>query len=182
MRRWIACGGPRRAREARSIGLEANAADVLPALVARGFTPDVVTDQTSAHDALNGYVPNGLSLQAALALRARDPDDYVARSVAAMGAHVDAMLALQRRGSVVFDYGNNIRAQAVEAGVADAFDIPGVRARVHPAAVLRRQGTLPLGGAFRQSGRHRGHRPRGARDVSGRRGAGAMDSPRRARA
>jgi urocanate hydratase len=113
------------AREARSIGLEANAADVLPALVARGFTPDVVTDQTSAHDALNGYVPNGLSLQAAMALRARDPRDYVARSVAAMGAHVAAMRALQRRGSIVFDYGNNIRAQAVEAGVADAFEIPG---------------------------------------------------------
>jgi urocanate hydratase len=113
------------AGEARSIGLEGNAADVLPALVGRGFTPDVVTDQTSAHDALNGYVPNGLSLQAALALRARDPEGYVARSLAAMGSHVAAMLALLRRGSVVFDYGNNIRAQAVEAGVADAFDIPG---------------------------------------------------------
>jgi len=113
------------AREARSIGLEANAADVLPALVARGFTPDVVTDQTSAHDALNGYVPNGLSFQAALALRSRHPEDYVARSLAAMGAHVSAMLALKQRGSVVFDYGNNIRAQAVEAGVSDAFDIPG---------------------------------------------------------
>ena len=113
------------AGEARSIGLEANAADVLPALVARGVTPDVVTDQTSAHDALNGYVPNGLSLQAALALRGRDPDDYVARSRTAMGTHVAAMLALQRRGSIVFDYGNNIRAQAVDAGVADAFDIPG---------------------------------------------------------
>jgi urocanate hydratase len=113
------------AGEARSIGLEANAADVLPALVARGVTPDVVTDQTSAHDALNGYVPNGLSLQAALALRGRDPDDYVARSRTAMGTHVAAMLALQRRGSIVFDYGNNIRAQAVDAGIADAFDIPG---------------------------------------------------------
>ena len=111
--------------EARSIGLEGNAADVLPALAARGFTPDVVTDQTSAHDALNGYVPNGMSLQAALALRSRDPEGYVARSVAAMGRHVEAMLALKRRGSVVFDYGNNIRAQAVEAGVGDAFDIPG---------------------------------------------------------
>jgi len=98
---------------------------VLPALAARGFAPDVVTDQTSAHDALNGYVPNGMSLQAALALRTRDPEGYVARSVAAMGRHVEAMLALKRRGSVVFDYGNNIRGQAVEAGVADAFDIPG---------------------------------------------------------
>jgi urocanate hydratase len=113
------------AGEAVSIGLEGNAADVLPELVTRGFTPDVVTDQTSAHDALNGYVPNGLSLQAAFALRGRDPHTYVARSVAAMGSHVSAMLALQRRGSVVFDYGNNIRAQAVDAGVADAFDIRG---------------------------------------------------------
>ena len=85
--------------EARSIGLEGNAADVLPALAARGFTPDVVTDQTSAHDALNGYVPNGMSLQAALALRTRDPEGYVARSVAAMGRHVEAMLTLKRRGA-----------------------------------------------------------------------------------
>jgi urocanate hydratase len=110
---------------ARSIGLEGNAADVLPALVARGVTPDVVTDQTSAHDALNGYVPNGLSYEAALALRSRDPDAYVVRSMAAMGEHVAAMLALKRLGSVAFDYGNNIRAQAVQAGVTDAFDIPG---------------------------------------------------------
>jgi urocanate hydratase len=109
----------------RSIGLQANAADVLPELVARGFLPDVVTDQTSAHDALNGYVPNGISYQAALALRARDPQGYIARSMQAMAAHVTAMLALKRRGSVVFDYGNNIRAQARQAGVADAFDIPG---------------------------------------------------------
>ncbi len=114
-----------RTRTARSIGLEGNAADVLPALVDRGVTPDVVTDQTSAHDALNGYVPNGLSYEAALALRARDPGRYVARSMAAMGAHVAAMLALKRRGSIAFDYGNNIRAQASQAGVADAFDIPG---------------------------------------------------------
>ncbi len=112
-------------RRARSIGLQANAADVLPALVARGFSPDVVTDQTSAHDALNGYVPNGMSIEAAWALRERDPRAYIARAVAAMGVHVGAMLALKRRGSVVFDYGNNIRAQAVEAGVADAFEIPG---------------------------------------------------------
>jgi urocanate hydratase len=88
-------------------------------------TPDVVTDQTSAHDALNGYVPNGLSLQAALALRARDPETYLAQSMRAMGEHVRAMLDLQHRGSIVFDYGNNIRAQAQQAGVGDAFDIPG---------------------------------------------------------
>ncbi|HZP49088.1 MAG TPA: urocanate hydratase [Vicinamibacterales bacterium] len=110
---------------ARSIALRANAADVLPALVARGVTPDVLTDQTSAHDALNGYVPNGVSLNEAERLRVRNPDEYVRRSMAAMADQVRAMLALQRRGAVTFDYGNNIRAQAQQAGVADAFDIPG---------------------------------------------------------
>jgi urocanate hydratase len=114
-----------RSKTARSIGLEGNAADVLPALVARGMVPDVVTDQTSAHDALNGYVPNGLTLEAASVLRDRDPKDYVARSMQAMADHVRAMLELGRRGSQVFDYGNNLRAQAEQAGVADAFDIPG---------------------------------------------------------
>jgi len=114
-----------RAGIARSIGLRANAADVLPALVARGITPDVLTDQTSAHDALNGYVPNGMSLDEALRLRERNPSDYVLRSMAAMAEHVRAMLALAARGAVTFDYGNNIRAQAKQAGVANAFDIPG---------------------------------------------------------
>jgi urocanate hydratase len=109
----------------RSVGLCANAADVLPALVARGFTPDVLTDQTSAHDALNGYVPNGLGLDDSARLRDRDPKTYIARAIATMGAHVEAMLALQQRGAVTFDYGNNIRAQAQLAGVARAFDIPG---------------------------------------------------------
>ena len=110
---------------ARSVGLQANAADVLPALVARGVTPDVLTDQTSAHDALNGYVPNGLRLDEAVRLRDRNPQDYIARSMAAMGEHVRAMLALQKRGAVTFDYGNNIRAQAQQVGVANAFDIHG---------------------------------------------------------
>ena len=110
---------------ARSIGLEGNAADVLPALVARGVTPDVLTDQTSAHDALIGYVPNGMSLAEAAELRTTNPDEYVRRSTRAMGTHVAAMLELQKRGAVTFDYGNNIRAQAVSAGVADAFNIPG---------------------------------------------------------
>jgi len=109
----------------RSIALRGNAADVLPALVARGVTPDVLTDQTSAHDALNGYIPNGMSLDEAARLRARNPPEYIARSMAAMAEHVRAMLALRQRGAVTFDYGNNIRAQAREAGVADAFDIPG---------------------------------------------------------
>jgi urocanate hydratase len=110
---------------ARSIAVRANAADVLPALVARGLTPDVLTDQTSAHDALNGYVPNGMTLDEAGRLRERNPPEYIARSMAAMATHVRAMLELARRGAVTFDYGNNIRAQAQQAGVADAFDIPG---------------------------------------------------------
>jgi len=114
-----------RDRVARSVALCANAADVLPAMVARGITPDVLTDQTSAHDALNGYVPNGLTLDEANRLRERNPSDYVARSMAAMADHVRAMLALKARGAVTFDYGNNIRAQARLAGVANAFDIPG---------------------------------------------------------
>src|ERR1043166_8759239 len=114
-----------RDRATGSIGLRANAADVLPALVARGVTPDVVTDQTSAHDALNGYVPNGMSLDDAVRLRGRNPSEYIERSMAAMARHVEAMLALKKRGAVAFDYGNNIRAQARQAGVADAFDIPG---------------------------------------------------------
>ena len=115
----------RRDGVARSVALEANAADVLPELVRRGITPDVVTDQTSAHDALKGYVPNGLTLGEAEALRRRNPDEYVARATRAMGTHVEAMLALQARGAVAFDYGNNIRAQAEKAGVARAFDIRG---------------------------------------------------------
>ncbi len=110
---------------ARSIALEANAADIIPALVERGVTVDVLTDQTSAHDALNGYVPNGMTLEEALRLRAADPDEYVRRARAAMAAHVRAMLALKRRGAVTFDYGNNIRAEAKLGGVADAFEIPG---------------------------------------------------------
>ena len=109
----------------RSIALRANAADVLPALIARGVTPDVLTDQTSAHDALNGYVPNGMSFDEAVRLRERNPVEYVARSMATMAEHVRAMLTLRQSGAVTFDYGNNIRAQAKQAGVANAFDIPG---------------------------------------------------------
>jgi urocanate hydratase len=115
----------RRDGVARSVALEGNAADVLPELVRRGFVPDVLTDQTSAHDALDGYVPNGMSFADAGALRRRDADEYVRRSMAAMADHVRAMLALKQRGAVTFDYGNNIRAQAHKAGVADAFEIPG---------------------------------------------------------
>jgi urocanate hydratase len=115
----------RQDRIAKSVALVANAADVLPELAARGWHPDLVTDQTSAHDPLNGYVPAGFSLTDALALRASDPEDYVRRAMASMAEHVRAMLAFQRAGSVTFDYGNNIRAFARDAGVEDAFDFPG---------------------------------------------------------
>jgi urocanate hydratase len=115
----------RREGAARSVGLVGNAADVLPELLRCNVIPEIVTDQTSAHDPLNGYVPNGLSFEAALALRRQDSGQYVARSMAAMGKHVEAMLELKRRGSVVFDYGNNLRTNAKLAGVEDAFDIPG---------------------------------------------------------
>ena len=117
--------GARSRKEAVSVGLVGNCADVIPELARRGFVPDALTDQTSAHDPLNGYVPNGMTLADARALRASDPAEYVRRSVAAMGAHVEGMLELQRRGAVTFDYGNNIRTQAKQAGVEDAFRIPG---------------------------------------------------------
>ena len=115
----------KRGRVARSIALEANAAEVLPEIVRRGFTPDVVTDQTSAHDALTGYVPAGVTIAEADVMRRLRPDEYVRRAMDSMATHVNAMLELQRRGAVAFDYGNNIRAQAQKAGVANAFDIPG---------------------------------------------------------
>jgi len=111
--------------EALSVGLVGNCAEVLPELVRRDIVPDLLTDQTSAHDALNGYVPAGLALEAADALRTSAPEAYVERSLASMAVHVQAMLDLQAKGAVTFDYGNNIRGQALSAGVADAFDIPG---------------------------------------------------------
>jgi urocanate hydratase len=123
----------RRARRARSIALIGNCAEVLPELARRGFRPDLVTDQTSAHDPLDGYVPAGLSLDEALALRVGDPRQYTRRSMASMAEHVRAMLAFQAAGSHVFDYGNNLRAFAQEAGVANAFDYPGfVPAYIRP--------------------------------------------------
>jgi urocanate hydratase len=115
----------RRQRIARSIALEGNAADALPEILQRNVVPDLVTDQTSAHDALNGYVPHGMSLANAKSLRARHPDHYIDLSMASMARHVEAMLAFRARGAVTFDYGNNIRAQAHTAGVKNAFDIPG---------------------------------------------------------
>jgi len=119
------CEDARRRGSAMSVGLVGNCADVLPELITRGFAPDVVTDQTSAHDPLNGYVPSGLTLAEAAELRRQSPDDYVKRARASISVHVRAMLAFQKRGAVTFDYGNNIRTEAREAGVADAFAIPG---------------------------------------------------------
>ncbi len=111
--------------EALSVGLLGNAADVIPELAKRRIDVDVLTDQTSAHDPLYGYVPKGLSLSEAAKLRKKDPKSLVKRAVASMGLHVEAMLKLQKQGAVTFDYGNNIRARAVEAGVKNAFDIKG---------------------------------------------------------
>ena len=120
-------------KEARSIGVIGNAVDVLQELLKRDFLPDMLTDQTSAHDELNGYVPHGMSLEESEELRESDPETYKKKSVESMGAHVAAMLEFKRRGVIVFDYGNNIRAQAVKAGVADAFDFPGfVPAYIRP--------------------------------------------------
>ncbi len=125
MKRWLP--SKKRAGRARriSVGLVGNCADVIPELARRGVVPDILTDQTSAHDPLRGYVPNGMTLAEALALRASNPDEYTERSITAMGQHVAAMLALKQMGAVTFDYGNNIRTQAKRAGVANAFDIPG---------------------------------------------------------
>jgi urocanate hydratase len=115
----------RTAKEPLSVGLLGNCAAVLPELVRRGRIPDVVTDQTSAHDEFNGYVPDGLSVEEAAHLRAREPGEYARRAIDAMGRHVRAMRDMQDRGAIAFDYGNNIRAQAQKAGVDDAFDIKG---------------------------------------------------------
>ena len=115
----------REQKRAVSVGLAGNCAEILPELVRRGVHVDAVTDQTSAHDPLNGYVPAGMSLDDATELRANDPAAYVEKSMASMARHVEAMLALKRAGAVTFDYGNNIRKQAFDAGCKDAFEIPG---------------------------------------------------------
>jgi len=114
-----------RKKEAVSVGLVGNCADVIPDLAARGVVPDILTDQTSAHDPLNGYVPNGMTLSEALELRARDAHAYQERSLDSIARHVGGMLALQKMGSVTFDYGNNIRTFAFQRGVKDAYSFPG---------------------------------------------------------
>ncbi|HEX6754883.1 MAG TPA: urocanate hydratase [Mycobacteriales bacterium] len=125
--------GARRERRALSVAVIGNAAETHPELVRRGWAPDVVTDQTSAHDALNGYVPAGVSVEEAAELRAAKPNEYIERARASMAAHCEAMLAFRRNGAVVFDYGNGLRGQAQDAGVSDAFAYPGfVLAYVRP--------------------------------------------------
>ena len=127
------CRAAQEARRPLSVGLIGNAAEVFPELLSRGIIPDVVTDQTSAHDMLSGYVPHGLPFEEALSLRQTDPERYQQLSFQSVARHVEAMLGLQKAGSIVFDYGNNIRAQAQKAGVAAAFDFPGfVPAYVRP--------------------------------------------------
>jgi urocanate hydratase len=115
----------RKSKQAISVGLVGNCADVVPEMARRDLVPDILTDQTSAHDALNGYVPNGMSLEEAFTLRASDPEKYIGRAMRSMATHVEAMLALQKKGAITFDYGNNIRTQAKKAGVENAFEIPG---------------------------------------------------------
>jgi urocanate hydratase len=128
---WVT--GAAAAGEALSVGLVGNCAEVLPELVRRNVVPDVVTDQTSAHDELNGYIPAGLTLDAAAGLRDGDPLEYRRRSMASMAAHCEAMVELMRRGAITFDYGNNLRGQAQDAGYAEAFAFPGfVPAYVRP--------------------------------------------------
>lgn len=111
--------------EALSIALLGNAADVIPEFVKRGITPDVLTDQTSAHDELNGYVPHGIPYEEALKLRKENPEEYVKKAYESIIVHMEAMLELQKNGAIAFDYGNNIRGQAQKAGVANSFNIPG---------------------------------------------------------
>src|SRR6266480_3351011 len=119
--------------EATSVGLVGNCADIIPELAERGVVPDILTDQTSAHDPLNGYIPNGMSLDEALELRNRDPKAYEERSLDAIARHVEAMLQLQKMGAVTFDYGNNIRTFAFQHGVKNAYDFPGfVPAYIRP--------------------------------------------------
>ena len=120
-------------RKALSIGLVGNAAEVLPQMIKRGFIPDIVTDQTSAHDPLNGYLPIGLTLSEGETLRNQNPEEYVRKSKASMAVHVQAMLDMQKEGAIAFDYGNNIRQVALDEGVKDAFNFPGfVPAYIRP--------------------------------------------------
>jgi len=179
----------RTAREPLSIGLLGNCAEVEPDLLARGFRPDVVTDQTSAHDPLGGYLPAGMTVNEAATFRVDDPDGYQKRSHASMARHVEAMVGFLGAGAVVFDYGTNLRAGAEGGGfpyghnpapgrrgrwVRSGVRVPGVRAGVRPSDVLRRERTLPLGGAVRRPAGHPEDRPSRRGAVPRRRSAPSM--------
>ena len=167
-----------RQKHAVSVGLVGNCADVIPELARRGIVPDLLTDQTSAHDPLNGYVPSGLSLEEAAELRRKNPEDYLKRSYDSIARHVTGMLELQKLGAATFDYGNNIRTMAFEhGGVKDAYNFPGfVPAYIRPL-VLRRPRAVPLGGAFRRARRHLSHRRPGAGAFPRQRHPESLDSP-----
>ena len=141
-------------QEPVSIGLVGNAATVYAELVKKRFFPDMVTDQTAAHDALVGYIPEAMTLLEAAQLRQADPDGYVARSMASMAHQVEAMLAFQENGAIVFDYGNNIRTQAHKMGVEDAYDIPGFIPEYIRPLFCEGQGPFRVGRAFGRPGGH----------------------------
>ena len=169
---------------AKSIGLLGNAADLVPEIARRaaagGPRPDLVTDQTSAHDLVNGYLPSGWPVERWRAARG-DPSQHAALREAAANScavHVQAMLQLQAMGIPTVDYGNNIRQVALDAGVKNAFDIPGIRPGVHPAAVLPRQGAFPVGRAVRRSGGHLQDRSQAEGTVSGRPAPQSLARPR----
>ena len=173
-------------RRGLSVGLLGNAAEIVPELARRGEHFDLVTDQTAAHDPLNGYVPLGLDVQAAAELRTADPAEYIRRARESIALHVEGLLAFARAGSHVFDYGNNLRGEALEAGVEDAFSYPGfVPAYIRPL-FCRGIGPFRWAALSGDPERHRGHRRGAARAVSGRRdppalaraGSGASRLPR----
>ena len=166
--------GARRAKQALSVGLLGNAADVVPALVARGVVPDVVTDQTSAHDPRNGYLPRGWTMAKAAEARQKDPALIEREARASMKIHVQAMLDLKAKGAIVFDYGNNIRQVALEEGLKNAFDFPGLRACLRAAALLRGHRAIPLGGALRRSRGHLSHRRKGEGADSGQQASASL--------
>ena len=143
------------------------ARDVIPELAERGVVPDILTDQTSAHDPLNGYVPNGMTLDEAVELRKSDPEGVSASARSTpWRAHVEGMLQLQKMGSVTFDYGNNIRTFAFRARREERLRLSRIRACIHSSAVLRRARTVPLGGAVGRAFGHSRDRRSGSRTVS----------------
>ena len=151
----------RAATEPVSVGVLGNAAEILPDMVARGIRPDAVTDQTSAHDPANGYCPAGWSVAKWIEMRERDPSRGGRGRAPFDGRHVEAMLAFQKMGVPTFDYGNNIRQEAFDDGVLDAFDFPGFVPGLCPALVLPRDRPVPLGGSVGRSGGYLPHRPAG---------------------